>query len=422
METEQPKVKTMLASESTDFIFQQMIPAFSADTRFSIASETCYWVDFEKTLETTKPNLLVVSANISPNPDQLIKSLARLQQWNGVAIILIQPIDANLKPILEQVGTVRGVYTLPVNFGEVAQEGYSAVITERTKGIAQNPLQSAMGMRTATTITGTRTIAFISASGGVGRSTIAENFSYEFARTGAKTLLMSFDLPSPAPMHLNVRTTPNAGEFFASPKEGFDSCIQKCGDLHVIVSPDNSVDYARYATNEGENSIYGLVHASWNKQYAAIVMDLPNGEGNWMTQPLIAANTAVIVARPTLSDLYRVAHLMNLLTEKMNRNVQIPKDSIYLVVNQFTPKATFSPDQMQDELIKNTGWTPKLAGTIAYNENIPLIQDTRDLPVMKDDDFRKGISSIIHTLYPTIGLNNNSPKSGSLFSSLFGKK
>lgn len=421
METEQPKVKIMLASDDSEYIFGTMVPAFSADTRFSIASETAHWAEFEKTLETTKPNLLVVGANIAPNPDQLIKSLARLQIWNGVAIVLLQPIDANMKPILEKIGTIRGVYVMPVNFGEIAQEGYSAVITERTKGIAQNPLQSAMGMRTATTITGTRTIAFISASGGVGRSTIAENFGYQFARTGAKTLLMSFDLPSPALMHLKVRTTPNAGEFFASPKEGFDSCIQKCGDLHVIVSPDNSVDYARYATNEGENSVYGLVHSSWNKQYAAIVLDLPNGEGSWMTQSLIAANTVVIVARPTLTDLYSVAHLMNLLTEKMNRNVQIPKDSIYLVVNQFTPRATFSPDQMQDELIKNAGWTPKLAGTIAYNENIPLIQDTRELPVMKDDDFRKGIDSIIHTLYPSVGTISSNQKSGGLFG-LFGKK
>jgi hypothetical protein len=46
---------------------------------------------------------------------------------------------------------------------------------------------------------------------------------------------------------------------------------------------------------------------------------------------------------------------------------------------------------MQDDLNAKANWSPMLAGTILYNPNIPLIQDSQELPIIKDDEFGKSI-------------------------------
>jgi cellulose biosynthesis protein BcsQ len=421
MDLEQ-QVTTMLAGSDSNLVFQQMVPTFANDLRFSISTVSTSWFDFEKTLDQARPELLVVHANIAPSTDSLIKSLSRLHIWNGVAIIILNLEDAKVKPTLEKIGTCRSVYMLPVNWGEVTQVGHSAVMTERTKGASQDMIVSAKAQQTASTLTGMSTVAFISASGGAGRTTIAENIGYELGRTGAKTLLLPLDLPTPTPMHLRLHTTPNASEFFSRPRDGFNPSIQKYADLlDIILAPDNSVSYAKSAMNEGENSIYALVHQTWNKNYGAVLLDLPNGEGPWMTQPLLAANKVVIVARPTLADLRGIFHIMTLLTEKMNREVQVPKTNIFLVINQFSEKATFSPKQMIDELLAKAGWNPMLAGTISFNANIPLIQDNQELPINKDDDFAKSIRSIISKVF-RISVSDTQKSKGGILGGLFGGK
>jgi Flp pilus assembly CpaE family ATPase len=95
------------------------------------------------------------------------------------------------------------------------------VITERTKKISsETMIPTAKTQQAVSTLTGMSTVAFVSASGGVGRTTLAENIGYELGRTGAKTLLMSMDLPTPTPLHMHLRTTPDAAEYFSNPKEG----------------------------------------------------------------------------------------------------------------------------------------------------------------------------------------------------------
>ncbi|MDO9068588.1 MAG: hypothetical protein Q7W05_09040, partial [Deltaproteobacteria bacterium] len=140
-----------------------------------------------------------------------------------------------------------------------------------------------------------------------------------------------------------------------------------------------------------------------------------------MTQPLLAANKVLIVARPTLADLRGVFHIMTLLTEKMNREVQVPKTNIFLVINQFSEQATFSPKQMIDELLAKAGWNPMLAGTISFNANIPLIQDNQELPINKDDDFAKSIRSIISKVF-RISVSDTQKSKGGILGGLFGGK
>ena len=421
---EEKKVLTMLAGAGSDIVIYQMQPAFIPDAHFSIQSTVTMWADFERNLEQFKPDLLVVQAEIAPNPESLIAALARMQVWKGVCLILLQSGNSNAKAKLEKVGTCRGVYVMPLNWGELVQAGYSAVTTERAKSISSEPMQAAMGFRASTAVTGTRVISFISSSGGTGRSTLAENIGYELStRLQVRSLLMSFDLPATASIRMTLHQSPHAGEFFARPKDGFQSAVQKKEGLDVIFAPEDSIEYARYGSKEGEDSVHGLVQASWKETYAAVLLDLPNGEGTWMTQSLIASNTAVIVTRCTLSDALATSHLITLLLEKMRHEVRIPKESIYMVINQYNERSGISARDLHEELVKKHGWAPPVLDVIPYDENIPMIQDNREMPVVKSDSYAKHIRTIINGLYPGLASNaDTSPKSRSGIFGLFGKQ
>jgi cellulose biosynthesis protein BcsQ len=400
MLNQEQKVLTMLAGAGAEVVFYQ---------RFSVASITTGWADFEKNLNELKPHLLIVQADVAPHPDQLVAALARLQMWNGVALVVMQSAHREFRGVLEKVATCRGVFVLPLNWGELVQAGYAAVATERARGMAQAPLQSAIGFRAATSVTGTRVVAFLSGTGGAGRSTLAENIAYELAvRMNVRSLLMSFDLPAAAAMHFNLRFTPNAGEFFARPGDGFGSAIQMKEKLDVIVAPENSVEYARAAEQSGRskaegNSIYSLVMASWTRSYAAVLLDLPGGEGTWTMHPLLAANTAVIVARPTLADLAATRHLLVLLLERMRNEHRIPQESIYMVLNQVNERSSITPRGFYEELAQSYGWAPPVLAVIPYDSGIQKAQDEQMPPVAKVDSFGKGVRSVINGLFPGLG-------------------
>ncbi len=421
------KVLTMLAGPS-EVVYYQMMPAFQTDTRFTVATIVTDWASFEKNLEQLRPALLIVQAEIAPSPETLIAVMARMQIWNGVAIVTLQQAHGEFRGALESAAVVRGVYTLPVNWGELIQTGYSAVTTERAKGAAQGSMQSAMGFRAATAVTGTRVVAFLSGAGGAGRSTLAESIAYKLAvQMNVRSLLMSFDLPAAAVMHLNLRYSPNAGEYFARPGDGFASAIQTKEGLEVIVAPENSVEYARAAESSAAgkseaNSLHSLVMASWTRSYAAVLLDLPHGEGIWTLHPLMAANTAVIVARPTLADLAATRHLLVLLMERMRNEHRIPQESIFMVLNQVSDRSRLTATQFYQELVQSYGWAPPVLAVIPYDHEISNAQDDR-MSALKVNALDKGVNTIISGLFPGITSNGGSgtQKKGLLGSLLGGR-
>jgi cellulose biosynthesis protein BcsQ len=414
---EEKKILVTLAATS-DILHYQMEPAFISDTRYSVQTSIQNWPDFERILEQMRPDLVVIQAELAVTPDALINALARMSVWNGLAIIVLTEANKNLKAKFEKVGNVRTVFVLPINWMDLTQAGFSAIATNRAKGISQGTMQSAIGMRTGTAVTGTRVISFVSSSGGVGRSTIAENLGYELStRLKVSSLLMSFDLPATASIRMALHQSPNASEYFSRPLEGFTSSIQHKEDLDVIFAPDDSKNYAKYGEMEGAGSVNGLVQASWKENYAAVLLDLPNGEGSWMTQALIASNTVVVVTRCTLSDALATSHLINLLLEIMRSEVRIPKDNIFMVINQYNDRSGISPRDLHEELVKKNGWAPKVLDVIPFDENITMTQDNREMPTVKLESFNKHMRTIINSLYPGLAGNveTTAKKTGGLF-------
>ncbi len=410
-----PKVTVLLAGSGNEEVFRQMQAPFLADPRFLISSIATQWAIFEQNLAQMRPALVVLHVDIAPGPDALIQKLAEMQVWQGVAILVLPQALRDLRATYEKSSVVRGVYVAPVNWGEIAQAGFAAAMNERARLAAAAPLQQAYLSRAATAILGTRVIAFLSATGGTGRSTIAESLAYELKlRRSVNTLLMSFDLPPTVVSHFRLRYVPNAMEFFARPGDGFAASIQSREGLDVIVAPENSVDYQKaavFSTSDRSDpaSIYSLVMTSWMRNYAAVLLDLPAGEQPWSLQGISAANTAIIVSRCTLADMTAARHTMVLLLERLIGEHRIPREAIYLVLNQVNERSPITPREFHDELGNAYGWAPPVAVVIPYLPAIGQAQDNQVPPVTRVDALAKAMHNLAEALYPgsTLGHDSN---------------
>jgi len=141
-------------------------------------------------------------------------------------------------------------------------------------------------------------------------------------------------------------------------------------------------------------------------------MDVPSSEDLWMAHSIVFANTALIVARPTLADLAAVRHTLNLLLSGMRSEKRLARESIFLVLNQFTDRSGFTPRIFQDELANTVGWAPPIAAVVPYDPSVPQVQDNGIAPVTRIDGFIKGIRALVGTLFPTMGSALDSANGG----------
>lgn len=416
------KVSVMLAAQNSAFLHEVMLGPFFGDGRFRLSTNVYSWDDLTKNLSVLQPDLLVVNAAIAPSGEALVDLLSAMQKWNGVALVLLPQEYQHAYGLLSKVSTVRQIYTLPqVNWPEVVEAGWLAVNNERARRIAATPLRQAYSepLRARTVATGTRVIAFLSARGGTGRSTIAEALGYELAvHNSVQTLLLSCDLPPAATMHLDLRYVPNAMEFIRRPVDGFSAAIQKVEKLDVITAPANSVEYALAVHSDGDKpcGLHGLLSTTWTRNYAAVLLDLPPGEQPWTLEGITAANTAIVVTRLTLADVAGTCHTLQLLLEQMSAEHRIPREAIFLVINQAHDRTPLTPRGFLDALAKEfDGWTPPVAAVIPRVDELPLKQDEGHPPTASLDEFASAIRSIYKHLYPGMEHDTGSREKKGIF-------
>ena len=167
---------------------------------------------------------------------------------------------------------------------------------------------------------------------------------------------------------------------------------------------------ANHPPSAAEKSpIHSLVMASWTRNYAAVLLDLPAGEGSWTLQPLVAANTALIVTRTTLADLAATRHLLVLLLERMRGEHRIPQESIFLVLNQVGEQSSITPRGFYEELTASYGWAPPVLAVLPYDPGIPRAQDAQKSPILTVDSLASGTHSILQGLFPGLGESTHLP-------------
>ncbi|MEN4012363.1 MAG: hypothetical protein ROW48_10045 [Bellilinea sp.] len=420
------KVSVLLAGAGHELVYYQMQPPLLSDARFIVAGHATQWQVLENNVNDLHPELLIVQTDIAPDPEAMKRLLQRHSAWNGVAVVVLPLGQKDLRGAYEGLSMVRGVFIAPVNWTEIAQAGYGAAMTARANMSQAAPMHQTVAGPvvggSAAFITGTKRIAVLSHAGGTGCSTVAENLAYELAaRLSIKTLLVSMGLPPSAPPHLRLRYLPNLTEYFDRPgKASFQAALQRRENLEVLVAPEASVEYMKILESSnrgtGEGSINGMLIDSEDGRYAAIVMDVSSSEDLWMAHSIIFANYALIVARPTLADLAATRHTLNLLLSGLKSEKRLARESIYLVLNQFTDRSGFTARSFQDELAGTVGWAPPIAAVIPYDLAVTQAQDQGIPPVTRVDGFARGIRSLIGVLFPNVGSleSNNSGQRGVL--------
>ena len=404
------KVSVLLSGPGHELVFYQLQPPFLADNRLMVLGQATTWDVLQSALASMKPEVLVVHASIAPGADPLLKLLASMQAWNGAAVVILPEQLSSTQGVFSSLGgVVAGVYITPVNWAELPARAHSAGATARARvsqvSIApQVSSPSAFSPQGAAPIlTGTKRIAVLSHAGGAGASTLAENLSYELAaRLSVRTLLFSLGLPPAAAAHFRLRYVPNLGEYFQRPnKAAIQSAIQKVEGLEILLAPESSLEYLKAASHSADlkaaNSLYAMLMAAEDGSYAAMVMDLPLAETEWMIHPLFFANLGLIVARPTLADLFAVRHSLNFLGSLGNC---LPRESIYLVLNQVSETSAYTPRRFLEELSADLGWAPPVAAVIEHDPNIQTAQDQRIAPILRSEKLARGVRQLISTLFP----------------------
>jgi MinD-like ATPase involved in chromosome partitioning or flagellar assembly len=365
---------------------------------FALAMIANTWRAFQEAIKETEPALLIVFADIAPSPDALKEVLSTLKR--AVVILLLPPNWAQFQGVFEKLDKVRKLYSLPAAPKEVLAYGLSLIETELARNRTIAPLQSLTGS-TQSAAVGTRVIAFVSAQGGVGRSTLAEAMGFELtARRNIRTLLFSFDLPSCAPLRLGTRFAPTAAEYLQRTEGGFKDAVQSTAEgLDVIIAPPESMAYAA-ATRDGEQvRIHDLVNHAYHQLYAAILLDLPAGESAWMLQPLRVANTVVLVARPTTEGVRASGHLLKLLTEIVGAQHRFTRDAFFLMLNQRTARSIFTAPAFATELAKYAGWSPPVLAVVDDDIEIARAQDGGRPAASASESLGRAAVTLVETFY-----------------------
>jgi arsenite-transporting ATPase len=392
------------------------------DPRFSLVVISTTSAALLENIRTGEPQVLIVYAELFPGPEEAARFLGSLKK--ALAIVILPTSWASIEGQFARIERVRKIFVTPFIPGEVQNAAYAIMQTEHAlasvRGSAPTSLNAGASPGSAIAI-GTRVMGIISEQGGVGRTTLAEALAYEMGvRRAIRTLLFSFDKRSCAPLHFKIRETPNAREFFVQPgRQGFDNASQSVGEtLRILLAPQDEAGYLEAerrsvrslsgdpggSSEDVSKSIRNLVAMSYQQMVPVVLLDLPTGSGAWTYHALSACNTVLIVSRPTLDGLNTSAYLINVLTKMFGAEHQFQRESIFMVLNRYTAKSTYSPAQFASATADLAGgWCPPILATIPEDPAIPASMDAQRPPCDVSEALSRSTAAIADTFWPSRG-------------------
>jgi len=325
--------------------------------------------------------------------------------------VLISPHQETMRGAIRDIYSVREVLTKPVNYSELINRVYQIGVSERAATAAVAPAQSYLAAsvqagRGGVGVAGMRVFAFSASKGGTGKTTTAVNFAYRLNQVGIRTLLMGFDVPDDIGVILGLPRQPNSLNFFRRPgRSGFAASVQETKyGMEVVLSPNDHVEAARIAQRkpEEEGSIARLVEAARDHHppYAAIVMDLPPTETEWSIQPMMRANTVILVVQPSVPDEVKLIETVRLLTGVLDERYRVPKEAIYVVLNGVTGDDNITPQIFQEAVREYlNGYAPPVLSTIPFQSRVRPLQNRGVLPVTSLDDYGRAVDHMVDFFY-----------------------
>ncbi len=393
---------------------QAWYTALAADARFRVAMQASDPQDLGSKL-VTNPDVLVVDAGIYPGPQPLLADLTR---YHGAAYVLL-PLEASREAMdsVAQVPCVKGVYKGEINLVALTGEMYAAATAQRQTRLNQG--MEALWNRPQTSgggaPLGLRVVAVWNQAGGVGKTTIATNLAYEAARRGLPTLLVGMGAPDDLPLILGLKPEPNLNHWRANPTaEGLKLALQKVDTLDVLAGFPDVLSEARAITTplDAPESVPKLVLTAAYMGYAVIVLDAPPTA--LASAALAAANTLVLVARPSLEGVMRTVEAYRTVVERLAGEHHIPASGVYVALNRMGGR--MSVDEWHKAASGLLGRPfPPVVAQIPDEPRVGEAQDGRKLPLNVSDAFARGLKPLADALFSVQGAQPQSNGKGKAF-------
>jgi len=377
------------------------------DARFRVAAMANDPQDMQAKLAAS-PEVIILDGKIFPGPQPLIQALTAIA---GAVYLFVPPnADDELIEQLKKLPPVKAVFRGDANLQDLMSRAYADALALRIQApaLAQN-WASRSGM---TAVAGLRIVTVWGRSGGAGRTSVAAALAQAVARRGLRTLLIGLGAPDVLPLHLRLKSEPNIMAWFADPSDdGFRASLQGEGNLEVLVGfPDILAEAEGQRAPEEKGSIARLATSAAYGGYAAIIMDTP--VAGVAPFAVAAANTWVMVARPTVADAWGAVEAFRTVTQRAAGQHRITPGNVFVVLNQRSNGMMTadewhrSADAACRKMGLNAGFPP-VAAVIPYCPETPLAQDDGRSALDAADEFARPIHHLAEMLFgQAVGLSN----------------
>jgi arsenite-transporting ATPase len=401
----------LAASYDRTFSWYQVI---QMDTRFRVSAIANDPQDLQRKLASS-PEVILLDEDIFSHHSELIEILTAIS--GTVYLVIPGNVSDDEAQKMKSIPSVKAVYRGDFNIQDVLTRAYANALALRRSSPSIAPTAWAGGHGHAT-IAGLRIITVWSRSGGTGRTSVATALAQIVARRGLKTLLIGLGAPDVIPLHLGLQSEPNITNWFMNPSvEGLQASLQTVGDLHVIAGfPDVLSESNGERPSEDKSSVAELVRAATYGGYAAIIMDTPSS-GGVAPRAVSAANTWLLVTRPTVADIWSSVEAFQTVTQRAAGQHRITPGNIFVALNQRT-NGMLTADEWHraaDSACRKLGLNigfPPVAVTIPYAADVPLAQDAGRSALDGADDFARPLHKLAEMLFgQTVG-SAQSPDAG----------
>lgn len=386
---------------------------FLADSRVTVCALATTREMLAATLSQEPPEVAVIDADLLLElGEQGMVDFLTHRLGGTTAVVLLPSAVSGLIGRLSSIPRVHDVLIKPIGTAQVIDRCYQAGVSLRAMqaaapatAYAASALAQTTGGARAAALAGTRIFAVGGGKGGSGKTTVAVNLAYRLHQVGIRTLLIGFDVPDAVGVQLGLPAAPNGLNWFRRPgREGFAASLQDKDGLDVLLSPNDKLEAGRIAAlpSGAPVSIAGLVEQARDHHppYAAIVMDLPPTESEWSVQPLLRANTVLLVCEPDIASQVNLVATVQLITGIFDDRYKVPRDAIYAVLNRVAPEDTMTPKRMQEAIRDRLdGWAPPFIASIAADPGVRACQVDFVVPVTRRQEFAAGIDQIVDFFY-----------------------
>lgn len=347
---------------------QGLYAAFIGDARFNVLAIATSTQDVVSKL-AMKPEAIVVEAIVFPDPQAFAHVLGAYE--GSCFVILPFGVPADAQEAVRAVRCVRDIVVGDPNFPILAGKIYDAVIAARKARLG--PAFPAFTPQFA--MAGWRAIAVWSPQGGVGKSTIATSLALEAANRRLPTLLVGLGAPDIIPLRIGLRPEPNIMTWKANPSvEGLRGAMQKFDILDVLAGFPDSLSMASYVSEamDGQTGLVALASNAAYAGYSVVIFDVSSQE--LAASALSAANTLVLVVRPSLDGALGAIEAIRLLNDVMAGQHKIAKEAMHIVINRVR-RSTMTPE----EIIRTVqGLRPDFPPLAAWIPDDPAIEEAEN--------------------------------------------